>query len=351
MVDSDITRRESLSMLGAAGIAGLAGCSGLAGGGETGYPSETITIQIPFPQGGDTDLQSRLMVEFLQDELPVDIVATNKSEAAGAVLNTEMINDVEPDGHTLGSFFYPLITTFPQVLDDFDYDPSKLTYLAQFNQVPFVIMTGFDSEYETFDDFLDDAEEGGPLSMAVTGPVAPVAIPVLQLRDQLGFELDPVFVGGGDNLATEAQAGRVDVAANVFSTTASNYAEQRTKPLAILWEKDDELVSFYENNLDITIEDHMFITEYSDRLDNPPLLTSMNGLMGPPDLPSDVQSTIEDAALEVMTGDTGWREEMINLGAFPQPGDGDQVNQRFEEFSSQIQPYIPQLRDFAAEYS
>jgi len=187
VVDSTITRRETLSVLGAAGITGLAGCSGVDGGDET-YPSETITIQIPFPQGGDTDLQTRLMVEFLQDELPVDVVATNKSEAAGAVLNTEMINDVEPDGHTLGSFFYPLITTFPQVLDDFDYDPDELTYLAQFNQVPFVIMTGFDSEYETFDDFLDDAEGGGPLSMAVTGPVAPVAIPVLQLRDQLGFD-------------------------------------------------------------------------------------------------------------------------------------------------------------------
>jgi len=95
----------------------------------------------------------------------------------------------------------------------------------------------------------------------------------------------------------------------------------------------------------------MFITEYSDRLENPPLLTSMNGLMGPPDLPSDIQATVEDAALEVMTGDSGWREEMVNLGAFPQPGDGEQVNQRFDEFASQIQPYIPQLQDFAAEYS
>jgi tripartite-type tricarboxylate transporter receptor subunit TctC len=291
------------------------------------------------------------MVEYLQDELPVDIVATNKSEAAGAVMNTQMIEDVEPDGYTLGSFFYPLITTFPQVLSEFDYDPSELTYLAQFNEVPFVIMTGYDSDYETFDDVLDDMESGGSISLAVTGPVAPVAIPVLQLRDQLGFDLDPVFVGGGDNLATEAQAGRVDLAANVFSTTASNYAEERTKPLAILWEKDEELVSFYEDNLDITIEDHMFISEYEDRLDNPPFLTSINGLMGPPDLPSDVVTTIEDAALEVMTGDTGWRDEMTNLGAFPQPGDGEQVNQRFEEYRSQIQPYIPQLREFAQEYS
>jgi tripartite-type tricarboxylate transporter receptor subunit TctC len=350
MREKRITRRESLSVLGATGVAGLAGCSGLLGGDDGEYPSETITIQIPFPQGGDTDLQTRLMIEFLQDELSVDVVATNKSEAAGAVLNSDMINEVEPDGHTLGSFFYPLITTFPQVLDAFDYDADELTYLAQFNQVPFVIMTGYDSEYETFGDFIDDAE-GGTVTMAVTGPVAPVVIPVLQLQEQLGFELDPVFVGGGDNLATEAQAGRVDVAANVFSTTASNFAEQRTKPLAILWEKDDDLISFYEDNLDITIEDHMFITDYGDRLDDPPLLTSMNGLMGPPDLPSEVQTTIEDAALEVMTGDTGWREEMVNLGAFPQPGDGEQVNQRFEEYASQIEPYIPQLREFAQEYS
>lgn len=350
MLKNKITRRKSISLLGATGVAGLAGCSGLLGSGDGEYPSETITIQIPFPQGGDTDLQTRLMIEFLQDELPVDVVATNKSEAAGAVLNSDMISDVEPDGYTLGSFFYPLVTTFPQVLGDFDYDAAELTYLAQFNQVPFVIMTGYDSEYETFGDFLDDAQ-GGTVTMAVTGPVAPVVIPILQLQEQLGFDLDPVFVGGGENLATEAQAGRVDVGANVFSTTVSNYVEQRTKPLAILWEKDEELISFYEENFDITIEDHMFITEYTDQLDDPPLMTSMNGLMGPPDLPSNVQNTIEDAALEVMTGDTDWRDEMINLGAFPQPGGGEQVNQRFEEFASQINPYISQLQEFAQEYS
>jgi len=350
MPKNKITRRKSISLLAATGATGLAGCSGLLGGSDGEYPSETLTIQIPFPQGGDTDLQTRLMIEFLQDELSVDVVASNKSEAAGAVLNSNMISDVEPDGHTLGSFFYPLITTFPRVLDDFDYDPSELTYLAQFNEVPFVIMTGHDSEYETFGDFIDDAQDG-TVSMAVTGPVAPVVIPVLQLQEQLGFELDPVFVGGGENLATEAQAGRVDVGANVLSTTVSNTVEQRTKPLAILWERDEELISFYEENFDITIEDHMFITEYADQLDDPPLLTSINGLMGPPDLPSDIQTTIEDTALRVMTNDSGWREEMINLGAFPQPGDGDQVNQRFGEYASQIDPYIPQLREFAQENS
>ena len=342
------TRRRFVTAAGGATIAGLAGCTELLGSDDE-YPTRSIDLQIPFPEGGGTDLESRVLADHLEDVLDVSVAPRNEGGAGGAVMYKQLSAE-EADGYTLGTFFFPLTHTHPQVMGDFDYDPSEFTYLAQYSQNTFNIMTGFDSDIETFPDIIEKAEEG-PISIAFTGPVAPVAIPILQIQEELGIEFDPVFVGGGENLATEAQAGRVDIAADTFGTTMNNFAEERNKPVAVLSEPDDELIGFYEEHLDVSVSSELFITEHADIIDEPPTLTVIRGLMTPPDLPSDVTETLEDALDEVMTERPEWEEQMIDLGAFPAPAFGSEVESNIEAFRDEIDPYIPLLQDFAAEHA
>lgn len=343
-------RRDYIKGSGAAaaGIFGLAGCTGLFPGGDEEYPSETITLRIPFGEGGQTDLESRLIADFLQDELDASIATTNEPEAGGAV-NYQQFENAEPDGYELSAFFYPVIATHPQVIPDFDYDPDAFTLLSQFSQVPFCIMTSFESDLERFPDLVELAQDQ-PITMGFTGPVAPVSIPMLQIRDEVDLTIDPVFVGGGGALATEAQAERVDVAANTFDTTANNFAAERTKPIVILSEPNDELISYYQETQGITITEDMFITEYPDLIENPPLMTVMKGLMGPPDLPEDIQDVLVDALQATMSEGTGWYEQMRDMGSYPNPTYGEELESKWEDYKSQFDPYIPLLQEFAAEH-
>ncbi|WP_144902125.1 Bug family tripartite tricarboxylate transporter substrate binding protein [Halobellus captivus] len=353
-MDSDgmpkFTRRKSLKAVATTGgLLGLSGCSALVPGRGNQYPSESITINIPFGKGGQTDLETRLIADFLQDELDASISVTNNPEAGGAV-NYQQFSSAEPDGYTLSAFWYPVIATHPQVLGAFDYDPDAFTLLGQFSQVPLNIMTGYDSDIERLPDLVDFAEEQA-VTMGFTGPVAPVAIPMLQLQESVDLSIDPVFVGGGGALGTEAQAGRVDVAANTFDTTANNFAAERTKPVSILSEPDEELISYYEETQGISLSEDMFVTEYPDLVENPPLMTSMKGLMGPPELPDDIQQVLVQALKNVMSEGTGWHEEMRNIGSYPTPTFGDELEQKWDDYKSQFNPYIPTLQEFASEHS
>lgn len=348
-VPSATRRRYLKAAATTGGILGLSGCSTLVPGRGNEYPSESLTINIPFGKGGQTDLETRLIADFLQDELDTSVSVTNKPEAGGAV-NYQQFSSADPDGYTLSAFWYPVVATHPQVLGPFDYDSDAFTLLGQFSQVPLNIMAGYDSDIERLPDIVEQSEDQ-QVTMGFTGPVAPVAIPMLQLQESVDLSLDPVFVGGGGALATEAQAGRVDVAANTLDTTANNYASERTKPVSILSEPNEELISYYEETQGISLSEDMFITEYPDLVDNPPLMTSMKGLMGPPELPDDVQQVLVKALRNVMSEGTGWHEEMRNMGSFPAPTYGDELEQKWDDYKSQFNPYIPSLQEFAAEHS
>lgn len=332
-----------------ASVVGLSGCVGSLPGQGGDYPSETISLKIPFGKGGQTDLESRLIADFLQDELDASITASNEPAAGGAV-NYQQFQNADPDGYTLSSFFYPVIATHPKVIPDFDYDPDSFTLLAQYSQVPFCIMTGYDSELERFPDLVELADQG-PVKMGFTGPVAPVAIPMLQIRDQVSdLTIEPLFVGGGGALANAAQSGRVDAAANTFDTTAKNFAAERTKPLVILSEPDQELVDFYADTQGITITQDMFITEHDDLIEDPPLMTVMKGMMGPPELPQDKQDVLVNALQSVMSGGTGWHEQMRNIGSHSNPTYGEELQTKWDNYKSQFEPYIPLLKEFASQH-
>jgi len=88
------------------------------------YPSRPITIIVPFPAGGGTDVQARLIAKALADRLGKPVVVDNRPGAGGRI-GTMLAARATPDGYTLllGS-----ITTFvvePAVREDVGYDVGR----------------------------------------------------------------------------------------------------------------------------------------------------------------------------------------------------------------------------------
>ena len=65
------------------------------------YPNKTITLIIPFPAGGSTDVIGRLVAEGLRTVLGQPVLVDNRAGAGGS-LGTAAIVKAPPDGYTIG---------------------------------------------------------------------------------------------------------------------------------------------------------------------------------------------------------------------------------------------------------
>jgi len=72
-----VDRRRFLRTTAAGTTLGLAGCSGILGGSDEEFPSESVTIVVPFAEGGGTDGYARIIQDPLSDELGVDVTINN----------------------------------------------------------------------------------------------------------------------------------------------------------------------------------------------------------------------------------------------------------------------------------
>lgn len=64
------------------------------------YPTKTITIIVPFPPGGTTDVLARAVAQKLGPVLGQSVIVDNKP-GAGATLGAGLAAKSAPDGYTL----------------------------------------------------------------------------------------------------------------------------------------------------------------------------------------------------------------------------------------------------------
>ncbi|CAM3446829.1 Bug family tripartite tricarboxylate transporter substrate binding protein [Paracidovorax anthurii] len=88
------------------------------------YPSKPITLVIPFPPGGATDVLGRLIGKKLGDKLGQSVVIDNRA-GAGTVIGATYVAKAPPDGYTLLMSSGTTFTVNPAVRPKLPYDPVK----------------------------------------------------------------------------------------------------------------------------------------------------------------------------------------------------------------------------------
>ncbi|WP_431285392.1 Bug family tripartite tricarboxylate transporter substrate binding protein [Humitalea sp. 24SJ18S-53] len=64
------------------------------------FPSRTVTLIVPFPPGGGTDVLGRLFARHAGEQWGVSVVVENRAGASGRI-GTELVRRAAPDGHTI----------------------------------------------------------------------------------------------------------------------------------------------------------------------------------------------------------------------------------------------------------
>jgi len=136
------------------------------------YPAKPITLIIPFPPGGSTDIVGRILAEGLGKELGQPVMVDNRGGAGGAI-GAKAIADAIPDGYTLGLATVSTHVINPAIRGEaLKYDPVKsFSHISQLAAVPNVVSIHPGVPANNMAEFLDYLRKNpGKVNFATPGP-------------------------------------------------------------------------------------------------------------------------------------------------------------------------------------
>jgi tripartite-type tricarboxylate transporter receptor subunit TctC len=218
------------------------------------YPAKAISLVVPYPPGGRTDLAGRTLAQFLKDELRVPVVVVNKPGASG-VLGAKEVASAAPDGYTLGVFstgFLTSLYTVPTPPNVSDYSPVSL-----FNLDPAAIAVNRERGWKSLGELVAYGRQH-PATLRV-GINSGSSAHIFAAAFMDAAKIDVVYVpfrGGGERTIALA-GGHIDVD---FDIVAPMKPLMAAKNSAVLGIAADQRVADYpdiptmsEGGVDLTI--------------------------------------------------------------------------------------------------
>ena len=132
------------------------------------YPSRPISLWIPWPAGGGTDLTLRVLAELASRLLGQKIITENRG-GAGGTLAMPVLQQAAPDGYTIAQMPQPVFRA-PWV-QKLTWDPIRdTTAIIQISGVTFGIVVPVASPFRSLDDLLAWAQKNpGELTVSTNG--------------------------------------------------------------------------------------------------------------------------------------------------------------------------------------
>lgn len=118
---------------------------------QAAYPEKPVTMVVPFPAGGRTDLTARVVSQYLPKHLGQPVVVVNKP-GAGGVLGAKEVAAAAPDGYTLGLFSTAAVTAQYTVATPTNL--SDYVTISVVNIDPMALAVKYDAPWKTLADLV-----------------------------------------------------------------------------------------------------------------------------------------------------------------------------------------------------
>jgi tripartite-type tricarboxylate transporter receptor subunit TctC len=247
------------------------------------HAQKAITLIIPFPPGGSTDIVGRIAAEGLAKELGQPFVVENRGGAGGAI-GAKAIADAAPDGTTLGVATVSTHVVNPVVRGAaLGYDALKdFTYISQIAAVPNVVSIHPSVPARNMAEFLSYAKSNpGKLNFGTPGNGSLGHLIGETFKRAAKVDMVHVPYKGGGPALTDTLAGQVQVLFDNLPSSLPHIQSGKLRALAVAAPKRvaslPEVPTFAEAGLPQVNEPSWF------------------GLIGPSRLPPEVASRVGDA--------------------------------------------------------
>ena len=198
------------------------------------WPDKPVRILVPFPPGGGTDIQARLLSTAFQKSMGQNFLIDNRTGASGLIA-TQLAVDSPPDGNTIlfTSASLSVITTLYANRIKFDVH-RDLTPVSWISSTPLVLSVHPSVPARSVKDFLAVAKRSsGRLNAGGNSAGSTAHLTAEMLNQTLGIKSTILFYRGGGPAVIALISGEIDY---IFATAPSvmpHLKEGKARALAV----------------------------------------------------------------------------------------------------------------------
>jgi tripartite-type tricarboxylate transporter receptor subunit TctC len=198
------------------------------------YPVKPITMIVPFPPGGVTDLVARELAKRLSDGLGQPVVVDNRAGAGGNI-GTAVLAKAQPDGYTLGVMTVSAMSIGPHIHKSLSFVPAKdFTPITNIVNTPGAVLAGIKTPYNSLPDLVKAAKaQPGKISYASVGLGSLPHLIAEKLSFDAGIGMVHIPYKGAAPAMQDLLSGVVELSfESSLTNTVANYNSGRLKVLA-----------------------------------------------------------------------------------------------------------------------
>jgi tripartite-type tricarboxylate transporter receptor subunit TctC len=315
------TRRHVIKALAMA--ATLASGSAMA----QAWPAKPITLIVPFPAGGTTDVLARALAEKLQQSLGQPVIVESKP-GAGATLGADYVAKAKPDGYTLlvGAVHHTIASSvYKKLAYDFQKDLAPITEIAL---VPNVLVVNASTPVKNVAELVallksqpdrhNYGSNGNGTAQHLIGT---------QFENMTGTSFAHIPYKGSGPLATDLLGGQITMSFDTITPVLPHIKAGKLRPLAVTTAKRSSALP------DVPTLEEAGLKGFN--------IGTWFGVLAPAATPKDVLTRLNTEMVKVIQS-PDFRKRMAEIGAEPI---GNSSEQMAVQIKSETEKFAKLVKD------
>ncbi|ODT31042.1 MAG: LacI family transcriptional regulator [Hydrogenophaga sp. SCN 70-13] len=263
------------------------------------WPDKTVTIVVPFPPGGSTDMIARTLQPKLQEKFGGTFVIDNKPGATGTIGAT-LVTRAAPDGHTLFVSSLGPYVIAPH-LTKVTYDATKdFDYITVAVQAPNVLVVPAASPHKSMADVIAYQKANpGKMTFASSGNGSSDHLTAELYWQQTGTSGVHVPYKGGGPVMTDLLGNQVDSSFMNINTAMPQIRAGKLRALSITSAQRSSLLP------DVPTLDELGIKDAN--------VYSWQAVAAPKGIPADLKAKLQ-AAIKDALNDPAIKPKLLEVG-------------------------------------
>jgi tripartite-type tricarboxylate transporter receptor subunit TctC len=198
------------------------------------YPAKSVTLVVPFPPGGGTDIGARVIAQKLSEKWGQTVIVENKPGAAGNI-GLDFASKAAPDGYTIlmGNIGTQAIN--PSLYKSLPYNPdTAFTTISLIAELPLALVAAPTLPANTLAELFAAAKATpGEMTYGSSGAGGSPHLAAALMESDAGLKLVHVPYKGGGPMMQDVIGGHIKIAFATVLEASGHVKSGKVKALAV----------------------------------------------------------------------------------------------------------------------